>query len=196
MNSEIEGCIEGSGVRSGRVGLRTRAWCAGILGTVIALAACAKQPTQPAVGAVSPSPAAGGEVVKAPSAPPIERPVPQATRPAREVSPLQDVFFDFDRSNIRSDGKPALNEDAGWLRVHKTAVITIEGHCDERGTSEYNMALGEHRARAAKDYLMAMGIDGTQVRTVSYGKERPFVSGHDESAWKQNRRDHFVVEKE
>lgn len=75
-------------------------------------------------------------------------------------------------------------------------LITIEGHCDERGTSEYNIALGERRAHAAKAYLVAMGIGGTQIRTVSYGKERPFVRGHDESAWKWNRRDHFVVEKE
>lgn len=92
--------------------------------------------------------------------------------------------------------RAALGEDTGWLRAHRTAVITIEGHCDERGTREYNLALGDRRARAAKDYLMASGIDGTHVRTVSYGSERPFALGHDESAWKQNRRDHFVVEKD
>jgi len=160
------------------------------------VAACVKQPPQPAVGAVPSPSAAGSEVVQAPPAPPAERPVRREAQAVGQASPLQDVFFDFDRSAIRPDGKAALTEDVGWLRVHAAATITIEGHCDERGTSEYNIALGERRAHAAKAYLVAMGIGGTHIRTVSYGKERPFVRGHDESAWKWNRCDHFVVEKE
>jgi peptidoglycan-associated lipoprotein len=109
------------------------------------------------------------------------------------ASPLKDVFFDFDRSNIRDDQKAALNEDVAWLKANARAKITVEGHCDERGTSEYNLGLGERRAKAVKDYLIAAGLPADRVATISYGKERPFVLGHDESAWKWNRRGHFVI---
>jgi peptidoglycan-associated lipoprotein len=80
-----------------------------------------------------------------------------------------------------------------WLKANARAKITLEGHCDERGTAEYNLALGERRAKAVKDYLIAAGIPADRVSTISYGKERPFVLGHDESAWKWNRRGHFVI---
>jgi peptidoglycan-associated lipoprotein len=106
---------------------------------------------------------------------------------------LKDVFFDFDKSNIRDDQKAALNDDVGWLKANGRAKITLEGHCDERGTSEYNLGLGERRAKAVKDYLVAAGVAADRVATISYGKERPFVLGHDESAWKWNRRGHFVI---
>jgi peptidoglycan-associated lipoprotein len=109
------------------------------------------------------------------------------------ASPLKDLFFDFDKSNIREDQKAALNEDVGWLKVNAGAKLTIEGHCDERGTAEYNLGLGERRAKAVKDYLVAAGIAADRIATISYGKERPFVLGHDESAWKWNRRGHFVI---
>ena len=108
-------------------------------------------------------------------------------------SPLKDIFFDFDKSNIRDDAKPNLSEDAQWLKANPTAKITIEGHCDERGTAEYNLGLGERRAKATMDYLVAAGMDAKRVKMISYGKERPFVMGHDESTWKWNRRAHFVV---
>jgi peptidoglycan-associated lipoprotein len=108
-------------------------------------------------------------------------------------SPLKDVFFDYDKSNIREDQKAALNENIGWLKANSKAKVTLEGHCDERGTAEYNLGLGDRRAKAAKDYLVAAGIAPDRVATISYGKERPFVLGHDESAWKWNRRSHFVV---
>jgi peptidoglycan-associated lipoprotein len=124
--------------------------------------------------------------------PPAETPVrPAPAAPA--ASPLKDVFFDFDKSNIREDQKAALAENVAWLRVNATAKITIEGHCDERGTAEYNLGLGERRAKAVKDYLVAAGIPAERIATISYGKERPFVLGHDESAWKWNRRGHFVI---
>jgi peptidoglycan-associated lipoprotein len=109
------------------------------------------------------------------------------------VAPLKDIFFDFDKSTIRDDATPNLLENVEWLKAHATARITIEGHCDERGTAEYNLGLGERRAKAALDYLVAAGIDPKRIRTISYGKERPFVLGHDESAWKWNRRAHFVI---
>ena len=111
----------------------------------------------------------------------------------KEGSPLKDIFFDFDKSNIRDDAKPNLSEDAQWLKANSTAKITIEGHCDERGTAEYNLGLGERRAKASLDYLVAAGIDAKRIKIISFGKERPFVLGHDESAWKWNRRAHFAV---
>ncbi len=139
----------------------------------------------------------GEEEVK--PATPIQEPpaagAPSAQQPAMagKESPLKDVFFDFDKSTIRDDAKPNLNEDLQWLNANPMAPITIEGHFDERGTSEYNLGLGERRARAARDYLAAAGIKARRIKIVSFGKERPFVMGHDEAAWKWNRRAHFVV---
>ena len=118
---------------------------------------------------------------------------PAAGAPSAKESPLKDIFFDFDKSTIRDDAKPNLNEDLQWLNANPAEQITIEGHCDERGTSEYNLGLGERRARAARDYLAAAGIKAKRIKIVSFGKERPFVMGHDEAAWKWNRRSHFVV---
>ncbi len=107
--------------------------------------------------------------------------------------PLQDIFFDFNESLIRETDRVILDQNAAWLRAHPGVRIIIEGHCDERGTNEYNLALGERRARAAKEYLVAAGIDPGRIVTVSYGEERPFVLGHDEEAWRWNRRAHFVI---
>lgn len=115
------------------------------------------------------------------------------TGTASKGSALKDIFFDFDRANIRDDAKPNLSEDLQWLKANSSAHITIEGHCDERGTAEYNLGLGERRAKATRDYLVAAGIDATRMKVISYGKERPFVLGHDEAAWRWNRRAHFVV---
>jgi peptidoglycan-associated lipoprotein len=106
---------------------------------------------------------------------------------------LKDVFFDFDKFNIRADQKAALDANVAWLKTNPRAKITIEGHCDERGTPEYNLGLGERRANAVKDYLVSAGISADRIVTVSYGEERPFVLGHDEAAWKWNRRGHFVI---
>lgn len=106
--------------------------------------------------------------------------------------PLKDVFFDTDRARIREDAQAALSANLAWLRANPGIRITIEGHCDERGTSEYNLALGERRARAVRDYLAAAGIVPPRITTLSYGKERPAVPGHDESAWRWNRRAHFA----
>ena len=136
------------------------------------------------------------EIVK-PSTPiqePAAKGAPSAQQPAMAAeSPLKDIFFDFDKSAIRNDATSLLKEDLQWLSANSTAQITIEGHCDERGTSEYNLALGERRAKATRDYLVAAGIAAKRVKTMSFGKERPFVMGHDEAAWKWNRRAHFVV---
>jgi peptidoglycan-associated lipoprotein len=98
------------------------------------------------------------------------------------------VYFDTDSSNVREDGRQTLNRQAEWLKKYGNYQITIEGHCDERGTREYNLALGERRANAARQYLIAQGIPASRLKTVSYGKERPDPVGSDEAAWARNRR--------
>jgi peptidoglycan-associated lipoprotein len=98
------------------------------------------------------------------------------------------VFFDTDSSTVREDGRQTLNRQAEWLKKYTNYQITIEGHCDERGTREYNLALGERRANAARQYLIAQGIPAARIKTVSYGKERPDPVGSDEAAWARNRR--------
>jgi peptidoglycan-associated lipoprotein len=106
---------------------------------------------------------------------------------------LTDAFFDYDKSDLREDARTALANDAAWLKKYPSVKIMIEGHCDERGTQAYNLALGDRRANAAKEYLASMAIDASRVRTVSYGKERPFCTDSNESCWQQNRRGHIVV---
>ncbi|WP_239993226.1 peptidoglycan-associated lipoprotein Pal [Candidatus Methylomirabilis limnetica] len=119
---------------------------------------------------------------------------PVARVPAKKVSPLKDIFFDFDKSSIRADVIKSLIENVQWLKAHPTASIIIEGHCDERGTGEYNLALGQRRAKSVTNYLVAAGIDAKRIKTISYGKERPFATGHDESTRKLNRRAHLVLQ--
>jgi peptidoglycan-associated lipoprotein len=116
-----------------------------------------------------------------------------AAREAEKKPPLGDIFFDYDQSLIRPDAKKTLEKNIAWLRANTKPNLMIEGHCDERGTQEYNLALGQRRAKAAQDYLVASGIDEKRIKTISYGKERPFVVGHDESAWQWNRRAHFLL---
>jgi peptidoglycan-associated lipoprotein len=107
-------------------------------------------------------------------------------------SGFQKIYFDFDRYYIRDDAKQALEQNARVLKSNSGMRILIEGHCDERGTVEYNLALGERRAAAARQYLMDLGVEGNRISTVSYGKERPVAFGHDETSWQQNRRAEFV----
>lgn len=127
-------------------------------------------------------------VPSTPAPTPAPAPAPQAT--AVELEP---AFFDFDSYALRDDARAALDRNARALRDHAGTQITVEGHCDERGTVEYNQALGEKRAQAARDYIVAAAIDGDRVQVISYGKERPFAPGHDEGSWAQNRRAHFVA---
>lgn len=171
-------------------------------------------PSPPATGEAAQAPGAGRPGEARPGAPPgmaapgsvPPRTTPPAATPpgapaapgrpsaaATAATPLQDIFFDFDRSAVRDDQRPALDANVVWLKGNPSVWITVEGHADERGTNEYNLALGERRAKATKDYLVVAGIDPNRVAIVSYGEERPFVLGHDESAWKWNRRSHFVV---
>lgn len=112
---------------------------------------------------------------------------------AATVDVLKDIFFDFDKSSIRPDARETLKANADYILKNKVAGVTIEGNCDERGTAEYNMALGQRRAQEAKKYLVNLGVKGSAIKTISYGKERPIDQGHDEEAWAKNRRDHFVI---
>ena len=98
------------------------------------------------------------------------------------------VFFDLNKYNISDAARATLDKQAAWLKQYPKYAITVEGHCDERGTREYNMALGERRATATKNYLMNLGVPAARIKTISYGKERPVALGHNEDAWKQNRR--------
>ncbi len=106
---------------------------------------------------------------------------------------FSDVHFDFDKYNLKSGERVSLDKIADWLKKNENYKVRIEGNCDERGTAEYNLALGNRRANAAMNYLVDLGIGKKRIKTVSYGKEKPLDPGHDEAAWAKNRRDHFVV---
>jgi peptidoglycan-associated lipoprotein len=108
-------------------------------------------------------------------------------------SPFKPVFFGLDSSDLDEAGRTVATANAQLLRKYPTWIVTVEGHCDERGTAEYNIALGERRAVAVKTYLVSIGVSPDRIRTVSYGKEFPFDPGHDEGAWAKNRRAHFVI---
>ena len=106
---------------------------------------------------------------------------------------LKDVHFDFDKYDIRPEDARILDADAAWLKSRPNDLVLIEGHCDERGTNEYNLALGERRARAAMNYLVGQGVQARRITLISYGKERPACTAHDESCWALNRRAHLLV---
>jgi peptidoglycan-associated lipoprotein len=114
---------------------------------------------------------------------------------AIEDGRVKDVFFAYDKSDLTPESRAQLEQDARWLRQYPGATVVIEGHCDERGTEEYNLALGDRRAQATKEYLVQLGVTAEQMETISLGEERPFVEGHDEAAWAQNRRAHFTVKR-
>jgi peptidoglycan-associated lipoprotein len=147
-------------------------------------------PSAPAEPVAAPPVAAAA--VDSPSSPPPASAVAQAPK-APEITAVKDIFFDFDQAIILDDSKKTMADNVLWLKTNPAAKVTIEGHCDERGSSEYNLALGERRARVTRDFLVAAGIGANRVNTISFGKERPFVLGHDESAWKWNRRAHFTL---
>lgn len=170
--------------------------------SLVALAVGCSKPKPATAPEAQPTPAPQAPVaqpVEAPAEVPRPRPTPVAETLPTSVDEinrkgyLKDVFFDLDQDSIRADGRDALAANAEWLKKWSGVKLRIEGHCDERGTGQYNLALGERRASATRDYLVSLGIDSARMEIVSYGKERPFVEGHDESSWSQNRRGHFVV---
>ena len=128
---------------------------------------------------------------------PTEEVVPtnieELNRWAQERGYVRDAFFPYAEAALDADAQAALTASADWLRRNTAYGVLIEGHCDERGTEQFNLALGDRRANIAREFLMTLGIDGTRIRTVSYGEERPFEEGHNESAWAQNRRAHLVL---
>jgi peptidoglycan-associated lipoprotein len=143
--------------------------CASVLIAALALSACRSTPEAP---------------------PPAPREIPEAppTPPAPAVLELGTVYFDFDSAVLRADSAGTLKKNAATMRATPDAIVTLEGHCDERGSEEYNLALGERRAEAVRVYLVDLGIPSSRLRVVSFGEAKPAVMGHDESAWKWNRR--------
>jgi peptidoglycan-associated lipoprotein len=159
--------------------------------------------------ATAPMPAPPPAPTPAPAPPPSPPPPPPAPAPAPPTEeeifaraslddlnakkPLSDVFFDLDQADLNEAGRAALQKDADWMKKWQSTKVTVEGHCDSRGTTEYNLALGERRAQAVKDYLASLGIGTDRVLTVSKGKEAPFCSDENEACWSQNRRGHFWI---
>jgi len=125
--------------------------------------------------------------VNAPAPPPT--PAPAAT-PFEQA--VHDAYFDYDKADIRSDSREALAQTAEYLKANPSIRITIEGHCDERGSTEYNLGLGDRRSAAVREYLVSLGVSADRMNTVSFGKEKPFCLEHNETCWQQNRRGHFV----
>ena len=171
---------------------------------MVMVGACAKK--QPPVARPMPPPAAGTANLPPPSPPrPVAESVPVPPMPVDDAigskslddlnrdSPLKAMFYDVDSSEVNAEGQRLLQANAAVLRKYPTWQVTIEGHCDERGTAEYNLALGERRALAARNYLVSLGLPADRLKTVSYGKEFPFDAAHNDAAWAKNRRAHFVI---
>ena len=135
------------------------------------------------------------EVAPPPVEEPVEEPVETEDLSSQDMADpiLNDVFYAFDKYNLSAESKSILEANADELNRASDSFIVVEGHCDERGTKSYNLALGEKRANAARDYLVTLGVSGSRITVISYGKERPFNTGHSEAAWAKNRRAHFVL---
>lgn len=117
----------------------------------------------------------------------------ELNRQASERGWIRDAFFEYDASTLSADAQEALTTSASWLKAHPQYQLLIEGHCDSRGTSQYNLALGDRRANTAREYLITLGVDPSRIKTVSYGEERPFATGNSEEAHRSNRRAHLVI---
>jgi peptidoglycan-associated lipoprotein len=113
-------------------------------------------------------------------------------KPAKRTPGLTRIHFDFDRSEVKPEYESTMRDNAAWMNSHSNTNVTVEGHCDERGSVEYNIALGDRRANSARRYLKNLGVSGSRLSTISYGEERPLCTEHDESCWWQNRRAEFV----
>jgi len=183
-----------------------RAFAAVALATTLGVSACAKkQPPPPPLPPppVAEAPRTNPAPPPPPPAPPRETPPPTPTEDEAFASktlaqlnsekPLSDVLFDLDSAQVRDDARPLLQKNADWMKRWTSTKITIEGHSDSRGTAEYNLALGERRASAVRDYLVSLGLGSDRVQIVSKGKESPLCADENEACWQQNRRGHFVI---
>jgi peptidoglycan-associated lipoprotein len=170
-----------------------RAMTMAIAGVVVMLlvAGCSSKKTAP-VGDTNPNPGVGiGEGDKGPGGGDASGDFTGG----HVGGPLSDIHFGYNDSSINEQDGSVLKSNASWLQAHPQTKVQVEGYCDERGSEEYNIALGAKRAQAGKDYLETLGISSTRMSTISYGKELPLCTDHDESCWSQNRRDHFSVTK-
>jgi len=164
------------------------------------VAAAPPMPPPPPPTPTAPAPPPPPAPPPAPAPAPAPRPLTEEEVFARKSvdqlnaeKPLSDVFFELDRSDIQDEGRSILQRDAEWLKRWTSTQVTIEGHCDSRGSAEYNLGLGSRRASAVKDYLISLGVPQTRLTTVSKGKEQPACTDENESCWSQNRRGHFIV---
>jgi peptidoglycan-associated lipoprotein len=177
-----------------------------IVTLIVTVSACSKKVPPPAPA--PPPPPAVPAAPPAPPPPPAPAPAPPSTPRAlteEEVfsrksvdqlnaeKPLTDAYFDYDRSDLREDGRASLQKDAQYLKKWSSIVVSVEGHCDSRGSSEYNLALGSRRGTAVKDYLVSLGVAANRITVVSKGKEQPFCGEETEACWQQNRRGHFII---
>jgi peptidoglycan-associated lipoprotein len=194
------------GVNRMRIRSASVAVLAGIVVASLALGACAPKKAPVARPLPPPPPPTTQEAPPPPPPAPVaERPVvtpqpiaedPMTSRSVDELnrdSPMRVAYFGYDSAELSAEARAALDANAAILKKYPTWTVTVEGHCDERGTAEYNLALGERRAVAAQSYMVALGIPASRVKIVSYGKEFPFDPGHDDAAWTKNRRAHFVI---
>jgi peptidoglycan-associated lipoprotein len=184
--------------------LRSAAAVLPILALTLLLAGCPKRPAMtaatapppvPPAAAAPPTPApAPAPIAPAPVAPPTAAPAPPAPpKEYRANDALKSIFFAFDKSDIRPGDAKVLDATAAYLKANPSQLVLIEGHCDERGTAEYNLALGERRAKSAMNYLVSNGIEAGRITTISYGKERPVCSERAETCWSRNRNDTFLT---
>ncbi len=175
-----------------------------VLAITVLAAGCPKKPpaTATPAPAAAPAPAEPAQEVARPPAPdttgdqrpdPLSADLETANAYAREQGLLGDVYFDFDKYDLKPEARDRLARNAEFMRSHPEFTFTIEGHCDERGTNEYNLALGDRRANAAKAYVVSLAIGGERLRTISYGEERLLCTESNESCWWRNRRGHFVI---
>ncbi len=160
---------------------------------LLALTACAKKPA-PATTQLPPEPPAqtGSTVLEAPASDLQAEAVGEATALQDAALQLEKILFEYDSYTLTAQSREILARNAEWLRQNPAARLTVEGHCDERGSDEYNLALGERRAEAVRKYLVTLGVAADRLSIISYGEERPAVAGHGEEAWAQNRRAEFM----